>query len=137
MAGATESGKGQAMNLKAKEIMAFVPSGKDYSQALAFYRDLGFEATWTSDELSVLKKDDCRFFLQNFAHEAMQKNFMMNLEVEDLDAWWRKIQEADLAGRYPGVRATEPRDYPWGKREIHLIDPAGVLWHIAVPSTGN
>jgi uncharacterized glyoxalase superfamily protein PhnB len=24
-----------------------------------------------------------------------------------------------------------PQDYPWGKREIHLIGPDGVLWHIA------
>ncbi len=21
--------------------------------------------------------------------------------------------------------------YPWGLREIHLIDPSGILWHIA------
>jgi uncharacterized glyoxalase superfamily protein PhnB len=118
------------MNLKAKEIMTFVPGGKDYKLALAFYQDLGFEATWTSDELSVLEKDGCRFFLQNFTNEAMQNNFMMNLEVVDLDAWWRKIQETDLVGKYPGVRAVEPKDYPWGKREIHLIDPVGVLWHM-------
>ena len=37
----------------------------------------------------------------------------------------------DLVVRYEGVRAAKPRVYPWGLREINLIDPAGVLWHIA------
>jgi uncharacterized glyoxalase superfamily protein PhnB len=31
--------------------------------------------------------------------------------------------------RYPGTRAKEPTDYPWGNREVHLIDVAGVCWH--------
>jgi hypothetical protein len=29
------------------------------------------------------------------------------------------------------VKAQEPRDFPWGLREVHLIDPAGVCWHFA------
>jgi uncharacterized glyoxalase superfamily protein PhnB len=120
------------MNLKAREIMTFVPSGKDFPLALAFYQDLGFEVDGRTDDLAILRKDSCRFFLQNFANAEMQNNFMMNLEVEDLDAWWDRIREASLAEKYPGTRAKAPQDYPWGKREIHLIGPDGVLWHIAV-----
>ena len=56
---------------------------------------------------------------------------MFHLMVEDLDAWWQWIQEKDLCHRYEGVKAKAPQDYPWGLREIHLIDPSGVLWHIA------
>ncbi len=119
------------MNLKAKEIMAFVPSGKNYRKTLEFYKDLGFEVDWESEGLAILRKDGCRFFLQSFVNEEMQKNFMMNLEVEDLDAWWKKIESARLAERYDGVLAKPPQIYPWGKREIHLIGPDGVLWHIA------
>jgi hypothetical protein len=33
---------------------------------------------------------------------------------------------------FDGVRVRDPQDYPCGKREIHLTDPCGVLWHIAV-----
>jgi uncharacterized glyoxalase superfamily protein PhnB len=29
------------------------------------------------------------------------------------------------------ARAREPTDYPWGQREVHLVDPAGVCWHFA------
>lgn len=118
----------------AREIMAFVPSGSDYPLALAFYQDLGFAVDFRSEELSLLRKDACRFFLQNFAHAGMQANFMMNLEVDDLDAWWAHIQAAGLPEKYPGARFKGPETYPWGKREIHVIDPAGVLWHIAVPA---
>lgn len=120
------------MNLKAKEIMTFVPSGPDFDLALAYYQDLGFELDWKSDELAILRKDASRFFLQKFVNKEMQNNFMMSLDVEDLDAWWAKIQAADILGKYPGSRAIPPKDYPWGKREIHLIGPDGVLWHIAV-----
>ena len=62
---------------------------------------------------------------------------MMHLMVEDLDAWWNHIVDLDLVGKYENVRATEPRDYPWGLREINLVDPSGVLWHIAQKPTAE
>lgn len=120
--------------LKTKEILAFVPSGEDYELALRFFVDLGFEVQWKSDQLAVMKLGACRFFLQKFANTELQKNFMMSLEVEDLDLWWAKINCANLPAKYPGVKVRAPADYPWGKREIHVIDPAGVLWHICVPA---
>ncbi len=123
-----------ALNLKAKELMAFVPSGKDYELSLRFFQDLGFAVTWKSDEMAVLKKDECRFFLQNYSNENMQRNFMMNLEVEDVDDWWQRIESADLEAKYPGVKIKPPTAFPWGKREINIKDPAGVCWHIGVPA---
>jgi hypothetical protein len=27
------------------------------------------------------------------------------------------------------VRTKRPTDFPWG-REVHIIDPAGVCWHV-------
>lgn len=118
------------MSIQANEIMAFVPSGPDYALAIAFYVDLGFSIDFQSGDLAVMRKGR-RFFLQNFTHEQMQRNFMMNLEVEDLDAWWAHIQAGGLADKYPGTHFKAPETYPWGKREIHVTDPAGVLWHIA------
>jgi catechol 2,3-dioxygenase-like lactoylglutathione lyase family enzyme len=127
----------ESPNLKIKEIMAFVPSGKDYEQALRFYLDLGFEADFKSDDLALLRMGAYRFFLQKFENAGLQGNFMMNMEVENLDDWWARIESLDLKERYPGTRLKGPTTYPWGKREIHLIDPAGVLWHIAVPAKAS
>lgn len=123
-----------AQPLTAQSMKIFLPSGKDYPQAVAFYQDLGFTVEWQhEDSLSCMALGDCRFLLQNFQNTEMQQNFMMHLMVDDLDAWWQKICDAKLVEKYPGVKAKAPQDYPWGLREIHLIDPAGVLWHIAVP----
>jgi uncharacterized glyoxalase superfamily protein PhnB len=120
--------------LRAKEPMAFVPSGKNYERSLRFFQDIGFEVAWKSPEMATLKKDGCKFFLQNYHNQDMQDNFMMNLDVEDLDAWWAKLQAANLEAKYPGVRVKPPTVFPWGKREINIVDPSGVCWHIGVPA---
>jgi uncharacterized glyoxalase superfamily protein PhnB len=112
--------------------MTFVPSGSKYDECLGFYQDLGFSVDWKSDDLAILRINRFRFFLQKFENKEMQSNFMMNLEVENVEDWWIKVEELNLSERYEGVRTKAPQVYPWGKKEIHLIDPAGVLWHIAV-----
>src|SRR5439155_1026832 len=116
------------LNLEVKEIRAFIPSGKGYEQAIQFYLDIGFELDWKSESISIIRKNTCRFFLQNYPNDWIQNNFMMALEVENLDDWWIKLSGLDLEKRYAGVRLKAPQNYPWGKREIHLIDPCGVLW---------
>ena len=69
--------------------------------------------------------------LQDFHNKEMQDNLMMFVSVDDLDAWWRHLQASGVLGCFDGVRAKEPTTYPWGQREVHLIDPAGVCWHFA------
>ena len=120
------------LNLKAKEIMTFVPAQGRYEEAIRFYEEVGFEIDWRDDTIAVIRKDTCRFFLQNISYEWAEGNFMMSLEVDDLDAWWKHLESLRLAENYSGVKLRSPEDYPWGKREIHLIDPCGVLWHIAM-----
>jgi len=71
------------------------------------------------------------FLLQDYENQTMQENLMMFVKVDDLDEWWRHIQASGVVERYRGVRAKEPTLYPWGMREVHLIDPAGVCWHFA------
>ena len=117
-------------NLKVNALRVFVPS-KDYDDSTRFYEDLGFEVAWAADEVKEMRIEGFSFFLQNYYQKEWADNFMMQLKVSDLDAWWELIVGKDLVARYEGARARKPTDYPWGLREIHLIDPAGVLWHIA------
>ncbi len=121
-------------NLNAKEILTFIPSVIDFQTAKTFYLEIGFEVDYEDDSLAILRKNNCRFFLQNNSNNWIEGNFMMVLNVEDLDAWWEHLQGLDLESRYQGVKLRAPEVYPWGNREIHLIDPCGVLWHIAVPA---
>ena len=117
-------------DMKVSALRVFVPS-KDHEVSTRFYEDLGFEVAWSGHGVTEMQIEGFSFFLQNYYQKEWANNFMIQLRVADLDAWWRHIVEKDLVARYEGVRAAEPRVYPWGLREINLVDPAGVLWHIA------
>lgn len=54
---------------------------------------------------------------------------MMHLLVEDVDAWWKHVEESRLASNY-GVHTEPPEDRPWGLRDFVLVDPSGVLWRV-------
>jgi hypothetical protein len=117
------------MKTQAKTLYPFVPSGSDFSQALAFFEDLGFTKVWGDDSLAGLRFGGAYFLLQNINVPVWQENQMLTYEVDDLEGYWQELQEAKLTEKYPGVRLKPPTDYPWG-REIHIIDPGGVCWHV-------
>ena len=116
------------MNLDTVEIKAFVPA-RDMELSLRFYRDLGFEIPWSSDELAYLHAGDCSFLLQKFFVAEHAGNFKMHLLVADVDAWWRHVESRRIAERY-GVRALPPGGRPWKIRDFVLTDPTGVMWRI-------
>ena len=74
--------------------------------------------------------------LQDIDVPEWQKNQMLTLEVDDLDAYWNEIAGKGLETRFAGVRLKEPTDFPWG-REVNIIDPAGVCWHVRQAPTPN
>ena len=113
----------------AVEIKAFVPA-KDFALSKRFYEELGFEVPWSDDALAYMRLGDTAFFLQNFYVAEHANNFMMHMIVQDVESWWARLQQADIAGRY-GVRAVPPQDQPWRQRDFVLVDPSGVLWRIA------
>ena len=121
------------MNPETLEITAlrtFVPA-KDFDAGYQFYLDLGFAGTKLGTDLALMELGPFNFLLQQFYVEQHAGNFMMQMRVKDLDAWWEHIQGLDLEKRY-GVRApTAPAVQPWGLRITYVVDPTGVLWHIA------
>ncbi len=54
---------------------------------------------------------------------------MITFEVEDLDAYWSELEALELGRVFADVKLKPPTEFPWG-REIHIIDPAGVCWHV-------
>ena len=113
-----------------RERKPFVPSGPDFRRAKSFFKDLGFSVAWEGDGLAELRLGGAAFLLQQFDNPLVQNNLMMLAVVDDLDSWWQGIVESGVLVKY-GVRAKPPTQYPWGQREVHLIDPAGVCWHFA------
>jgi len=112
-----------------RQLKPFIPSGPDFGTAKAFFGDLGFTLDWEAPGLAQLSLGGVTFLLQDFHDRHMQENLMMFVSVEDLDAWWERLKASNVLDRYEGVHAKPPTLYPWGQREIHLIDPAGVCWH--------
>lgn len=117
------------MKARGTALSPFVPSGADFALSLAFFNELGFETRWETDGLAGLRYDDAYFMLQNIDVPVWQQNQMITYEVDDLDTYWAEIEALRLPDRYAGVKLKVPTIYPWG-REIHIIDPAGVCWHV-------
>jgi len=119
-------------SLIAKEVKAFVPA-KDFELSKRFYEALGFTCVWSGPDLAYFNHGQgSAFLLQNYHVEACTANFMMHLEVENVDAWW--LHASEVAKQF-GVRAEPPKDQPWGMRDFPLVDPSGVLWRVGQPLT--
>lgn len=116
--------------MQLRALKPFVPSGVDFARSKAFFVDLGFVVDWDAPGLCQLSFGAVTFLLQDFHLQVMQENFMIAVDVDDLDAFWRHLQQSGVVEKY-GVKAKEPTLFPWGRREVHLIDPAGVCWHFA------
>lgn len=114
---------------RCRGLFPFVPSGKDFAAAIAFFEEIGFARQWQSGDLAGLRFDEAFFILQRIDVPAWQENQMLTIEVDNLDAYWAGIDCKGLPERYPGVHLRAPEVYPWG-REAHIVDPAGVCWHV-------
>ena len=117
------------MKAVAKSLYPFVPSGPDFAVSVAFFNELGFETMWKDAGLAGLRFGGAYFLLQDIDVPEWQKNQMITFEVDDLQEYWKDIDGKNLPSRFGGVKLRAPTDFPWG-REVHIIDPAGVCWHV-------
>ena len=65
----------------------FLPA-LDYARSKAFYEALGFVNELDSDDVSVYRIGSTSFLLQRYYQKEWAENSMMQLLVDDLDAWW-------------------------------------------------
>ena len=120
----------QEPNLAIRAVRPFVPGGKDFDLSKRFYQALGFTIDFDAGEVAGLSCEGGSFLLQNYYHEGWAGNFMMQLVVADLDAWWAQIEALDLPGRFGVPAPRPPAVQPWGPRVAYLVGPCGELWHI-------
>jgi catechol 2,3-dioxygenase-like lactoylglutathione lyase family enzyme len=107
----------------------FLPT-KDLDKSKAFYEALGFEKTLDGD-VAIFEIGYTGFILQRLYDEKWAEHTMMQLLVDDLDAWWAHIESLDLPGKFGIPKPKPPAMQPWGLRIAYLVDPAGILWHVA------
>ena len=107
----------------------FLPTS-DFELSKAFYEALGFEKLLDGD-VAIFRAGTGGFILQRRFQKEWAGNFMMQLMVDDLDAWWAHIEALDLPGRFKVQAPRAPAMQPWGLRIVYVTDPSGVLWQIA------
>jgi len=109
-------------------LRPFLPS-KNFSVSKAFYEALGFRLEWENEKMAIFEAGDVQFFVQDYYVEDWANNCMLNLVVDDVEAWARHIQAVGVLTKFENVKMTEPMPGPYGTI-LSLIDPAGVLWRI-------
>jgi catechol 2,3-dioxygenase-like lactoylglutathione lyase family enzyme len=107
----------------------FIPA-KDFDLSKRFYESLGFEKVLDSD-VAIFNAGSGGFILQRYYQKEWAENFMIQLMVDDLDAWWAHVISLDLAKQFGVPPPRAPALQPWGLRIAYVVDPSGVLWHIA------
>ena len=110
-------------------VRPFLPT-KDFDLSKRFYETLGFTKVLDGD-VAIFEVGSSGFILQRHYQQQWAENCMLQLMVDDLDAWWAHIASLDLVARFGVPPPRPPAMQPWGLRVAYMIDPAGVLWHIA------
>ena len=100
---------------------------KDLERTAKFYQDLGFTIDKSSDTVRIKIGDFTLAFMDEakvqIAKEAGLEpkgiGVFTYVKVEDVDVYFQSLKEK-------GIRtSSEPKDWPWGKREFAVKDPDG------------
>ena len=114
------------MNSLIKRVHSNFYLVKDLEQTFQFYKKLGLAAEIKDDACRVKLGDFTLAFMDEskagISNEANQTpkgiGIYTYIEVADVDEYYKAIK-AD------GVSGTEPKTWPWGKREFVVKDPDG------------
>ncbi len=112
----------------------FLPA-RDYELSKRFYEALGFTKV-LDGEVAIFNAGSGGFIIQRGYEKAWAENTMMQLMVDDLDAWWKHITALDLPANFGVQPPKPPVMQPWGLRTVYVYDPSGVLWHVAQRRAG-
>ncbi len=82
-------------------------------------------------DVAIFAVGESEIILTRFYQKEYAENFMMQILVDDSDAWWAHISSLNLPDRFTVPSPREPAMQTWGLRVAYVIDPCGVLWHFA------
>ena len=114
-------------NKSMKSIRPFV-GAQNFKKSRSFYTDLGFEEIALETKLSLFKKENIAFYLQDAYVKDWIDNTMIFIEVENVEEYWQELLRLNLTEKYGNVKLIPIRTMDWGK-ECFIHDPSGILWH--------
>lgn len=115
------------MKQNVKSIRPFI-GAQNFEVSRSFYQDLGFQQVVLDSKLSLFRKQDIGFYLQDYYAKEWIDNTMIFVEVENVEAYWEELISLHLTEKYESVQLTPIRTMNWGK-ECFVHDPSHVLWH--------
>ncbi len=116
------------MKHNAKSVRAFI-GAINFEESRSFYKDVGFEESVLSGSMSYFKiNPTLGFYLQNAYVKDWVDNTMIFLEVDNVNEYFKELQNLALPEKYKNVRLTPIKVNDWGK-ECFMHDPSGILWH--------
>ena len=103
-------------------IAPLVPAGPSLLEALAFYTEqMGFTIVWQSDTMAGIARNNIVLNLVENDNRAWGDNASFSIGVSDLEALYEEYGQI--------VAQVGPLETKaWGRREFHLITPAGVAF---------
>lgn len=118
------------LDLAVTDVRPFVPS-IDFAISKDFYVSLGWKLKWSDDNLALFEIANQRFYLQRYYVKEWAENSMLHITVQSAESCFKQMKELIGSGRFPGVRASKPKQEPYGALVTYVWDPAGVLLHLA------
>ncbi|WP_300978697.1 glyoxalase [Flavobacterium sp.] len=115
------------MQFKTKSIRPFIGS-KNLAESRQFYKELGFNESILSSNMSYFSTENFGFYLQDAYVKDWIDNTMVFMEVENVEEFWESLVALHLTKKYPTAKLVPIRHLDWGK-ECFLHDPSGILWH--------
>ncbi|MCC7309331.1 MAG: glyoxalase [Acidobacteria bacterium] len=113
------------MSLTISELVVYTPA-KDFEVSKSFYTALGFELTEGFGDTMDCRLGNAVFRLQNYYVQDLANNFMMKLQVDDVDEWYEHVKKVVGDGKYGSARLSAP-EMVGGAKLLHVVDPSGVL----------
>ncbi len=114
------------MNPTIAELVVYAPS-EDFEVSQAFYTALGFTLTEGWGGTFDCELGGAKFRLQNYYNKDWAENFMMKLQVDDIESWHTHAKEIIDNGSYSHARYDKEIEVIGDTRIFHVWDPCGIL----------
>ena len=108
-----------------RDFKPYVPA-KDFERSKRFYAALGFTMSEGWGGTADFELDGRRFRLQDYYVEDWANNFMIVMNVDDVEAWHRHVKAIRDDGEFPELRIKPPEPVD-DSLVLHVVDPSGVL----------
>jgi catechol 2,3-dioxygenase-like lactoylglutathione lyase family enzyme len=110
---------------------------RDYANSIAFYKNLGFEASWHDQNWLILEQDGiCLEFFRYPDLDPASSSFSCCLRLDDLDGFYTKCKAAGIAETTTGwPRLHPPKLEHSGMTIAYLVDLDGTLLRLVQNAT--